>query len=339
MELRKSHSDYSSEEEEEEEVEQELSVDDESDDVEESSGGADEDDDDSSDDDDDDDDSDEEEEGGDPEEEDKEADEDGGDAGGSDGESKSGWADAMAKVLKAGKSSDAKPLLLSRAKKDTAASASKGRRRSGQDREELRRTRKEIEEACRSVLALVSKLKISSQTRQDFESGQTFKEKSDPRFSKKYFLAPGGTQISSGRGVGSRQGEETVQGGHARGGAAVQRGQRQAEDPARAAGRGRKVRQEEGEGLQGGRQGGIPRRAGGKRRWSRRWRRSSEEEEAEGGDRQGAHGEGRAVAGRGELVEDSEGGFHDGCQDEGLGQGRVGQRVKFNLKTQKKKKI
>ena len=192
MELRKSHSDYSSEEEEEEEVEQELSVDDESDDVEESSGGADEDDDDSSDDDDDDDDSDEEEEGGDPEEEDKEADEDGGDAGGSDGESKSGWADAMAKVLKAGKSSDAKPLLLSRAKKDTAASASKGRRRSGQDREELRRTRKEIEEACRSVLALVSKLKISSQTRQDFESGQTFKEKSDPRFSKKYFLAPGG---------------------------------------------------------------------------------------------------------------------------------------------------
>ena len=68
---------------------------------------------------------------------------------GGEGESKSGWADAMAKVLSVGKDSvDSKPLLLSKAKKETT-NGPKRRREVGEDGEE-RKTKKEVDEIGRS---------------------------------------------------------------------------------------------------------------------------------------------------------------------------------------------
>ena len=120
-------------------------------------------DDDEEDDDDDDQDGDDEEEDEDEEEESEPEDE--GDEedeeeeeGGEEDAAKSGWADAMAKVLNTGKTKDkeeeqrgqpaAKAILLSKAKKDSLSSASP-RRKGEVDPAAARRAKKETEESCR----------------------------------------------------------------------------------------------------------------------------------------------------------------------------------------------
>ncbi len=73
-----------------------------------------------------------------------------GDDEGNESTDKSGWADAMAKVLNMGKTSSTQPALLSKAKKDTAAgSSSKKDKKSGISREDARLKRKQEEERGR----------------------------------------------------------------------------------------------------------------------------------------------------------------------------------------------